>query len=571
MFLYNEFMSYLLLPDKKKFNIEKDIVKIGKHPDNDIKIDDPKVSRFHAEIRKKNDEYMLIDLNSTNGTFLNGNKIKEAKLFNAYKIRIGNKILLFFDSMISSTILDKTDITTVILKEVTNLNSIINKIESGKESISQSKISIDYLIKKVKNNVEKFEKIYQKLLTLYEITNKINSSLDLSIVLNNVIDSALEFSGAKRGFIILFNRDRKLEIKIARSINKSDLDFSTFKISKTIASEVAKKGEPIITENAYQDIRFSGSESIMTHRTSSSIICLPMIFRGKTIGALYLDNTDKNVKSYSEEVDFLLVLANQAALAIENARFHIEEVNQAYIKQELKLAYNIQKQILPSYKINIGNVDFYAHSLPAKEVGGDYYHFFINNNRLIIIIADVSGKSLSSALIVAMFHSTIKALLKANLRFENIFEQINSSIINDIYEGMYVTAFLLEYNFNNNTLLFQNAGHNPPLLYKKSLNKIFHLRAKGLPIGLFENSKYEVKSIKLNPGDSLLLYTDGITECFNNKGQIFGEKRLNKLFKEIAQLPSKKAISAIFQSLKIFRKNKEQSDDITAFFMRIIK
>jgi len=424
---------------------------------------------------------------------------------------------------------------------------------------------------KLQQNVTTLQKTYKKLLALYEITQKLNSSLDLETILNNMIDSALDFCSAKRGFVILFNKSGELEVKIARRMdvnNKSEVNFTN--ISKSIAVKVANTGEPIVTENAYNDVRFSGSESIISHQVSSSIVCLPLISKGTALGAMYLDNNTKKNISDESEMDFLMALANQAALAIETARLHQEELKQEHIRHELSISSKIQEKILPDDFPDVESFQVYGNSIPAKEVGGDYFNVFSleEKNRLVFCIADVSGKSVSAAIVASMFHSMIRVMVTTVDSITEIFEKLNNAILEDIYEGMYITAFIGSIDTVTGKFKFVNAGHNPPVFIRHSDGKGFKLESGGTPLGMFENVKYKLGSGKLKKDDTIFCYTDGVTECLDKKNNMFGEKQLMKFLKETSNYKSEEIIRLLFKALELYSKGAEQSDDITALCVK---
>jgi len=564
-------MAYLLMSDKSKVELKKDILTIGSMDDNDIIINDGKISRHHAQIVKEDNGYFIYDLDSTNGTFVNNQVIKKQLLTHEDLIRCGTTEFYFLEAISTKVFLDKSKLTGDIIQNISTITSFIDQIEREGSTISQSRISLNYLMAKLQQNVTTLQKTYKKLLALYGITQKLNSSLELETILNNMIDSAIDFCSASRGFVILFNKKGELEIKIARRMNMEESEANNLmNISKSIAVKVAKTGEPIVTENAYNDVRFSAAESVISHQISSSIVCLPLISKGIALGAMYLDSNVKEGTLDDGEMDFLMALANQAALAIENARLYQEELKREHIKHELLISSKIQEKILPDNFPSIKGMQIFGKSIPAKEVGGDYFNVFHidDENKLIFCIADVSGKSISAAIVVSMFHSMIRVMIESRIAVSLIFEKINNAIIADIYEGMYITGFICSINIQSGEYEFVNAGHNPPIHIKCGEKKIIKLESGGTPLGMFENALYKKGKGKLEENDSIFCYTDGVTECLDKKNRMFGNKQLLKFLKETSRYSSEEIIKLLFKALELYSKGAEQNDDITALCVK---
>lgn len=549
--------------------------RIGKQPGNEILLRDPTVSRNHAQIVKEDNQFFLCDLKSTNGTFLNGNKVEKQRLRHNDVIRCGEQEFTFIEELPGSFILSKTDLTDSIFRQISSIQEFLGTVSDEELGTERSRQFLKHLLNSLGNDITNFQNTYRMLLTLFETAQKLNSSLDLSTVLTNLIDSALDFCNAERGFVILFNEKGDLEVTIARGMEQKDQSsLDSHHISKHIAARVADSGEALVTEDAFKDIRLSEFESIMGHKVNASIVCLPLVYKNRNIGAMYLDSSKKKVSARSRELDFLTALSNQAALAIVNAKLYQEGLKREHIQHELRLSKEIQKQILPKdFEGQFPGLDIYGLCKTAKEVGGDYYNFYQLDFQKHIIgfcIADVSGKSISAAIVAAMFHSILKAMFRTGFSIADIFDQLNNSLITDLYAGMYVTAFFGLYNSETHDLQYINAGHNPPLLYRSRSKKVEMLESKGLPVGMFESTAYEIEEIKLESDDMILLYTDGVTECSNSKKECFGEKLLKKYLHQFVGKTAKESINKLFSVLMDFKtENTEQQDDITAMMIKV--
>jgi sigma-B regulation protein RsbU (phosphoserine phosphatase) len=402
-----------------------------------------------------------------------------------------------------------------------------------------------------------------ELAALLHVTQMVNSSLDLDQVLNQVMDHIIQLTQAERGFLMLFNEDGELEFKIARNMDQEAIQTSSFSISRSIVQQVAERGQPVVTTNAQEDPRFRTRESVLNLRLRS-ILCVPLRVKGKVTGVIYTDNRIKAGIFGDRQRDLLTAFANQAAISIENARLHAQEIRQQLVNQELETARTIQKSFLPQSVPRLPGWDLAALWRPMHEVAGDFYDFYaLPDGRLAIVIADVSGKGVPAALFMALSVTVLRFAMGLNFAPGELIKQANRAILSSQQSRMFTTAFIGYLDFKSAALQFALAGHNPPLLYRAATERCEYLQARGVAMGVFGDAHYDQKAVTLANGDVLVLYTDGITEAINEDEEEFQEERLEELVTRHASRPARELADLIVAAVADFAQDQGAFDDET--------
>ncbi len=259
-------------------------------------------------------------------------------------------------------------------------------------------------------------------------------------------------------------------------------------------------------------------------------IISPMKFQNITRGVLLLGKKYTNQQYTEEDLNFIEAIGNTVILSIENFRLLQEEIKKKNIEKELQLALEIQQNLLPKELPKSENFDLWGISIPAKIVGGDYFDFIqTNHNKLYLAIADVSGKGIPASLLMANVQSTLRILTKMNLSLFDIINHINSIVYKNTTSEKFITFFLGELNIQTLEFKYINAGHNPPVLFRKETGEYIYLTKGGLFLGFLDSPvDYEIGCINLMKNDLLLLYTDGVIECENQNQVEFGIKKLEE-------------------------------------------
>jgi phosphoserine phosphatase RsbU/P len=262
------------------------------------------------------------------------------------------------------------------------------------------------------------------------------------------------------------------------------------------------------------------------------------------------------------------LFANQAAIALENARLHRQALEKERLERELDLAAEIQRQILPFGLPSVPGFELIGWNRPARQVGGDYYDLrLIGEDRLSLVIGDVSGKGMPAALMVSTLHSALR-LLQGRRGLAPVFlEDLNGHILESGAAKKFITLLVAELEPLSGQLTYLNAGHNPGLVLHRS-GEVEELRASGLPLGLLPGIRYESRAAQVGPGDLLCIYTDGITEAESPSDEEFGLPRLTACLAEHRERPLGDIVGAIDEAVTRFAAGLPQRDDQTVVLLR---
>lgn len=297
---------------------------------------------------------------------------------------------------------------------------------------------------------------------------------------------------------------------------------------------------------------------------------LPLLVEGRSIGVLIIDMRRPRLLS-EDEVNFLCLMANQAAIAIENARLHQEEIKRQRLEEELAIGRQIQLNLLPEACPVIPGWEFAATYQPARLVGGDFYDFFElpgRPHRLGMVIADVADKGVPAALLMALSRSIIRTRAMSGRHPADVLRRANRLIVKDNRSKLFITAFYGILEPDSGRLVYANAGHNWPLQLQIATGQIQELSARGIVLGLFDEIEVEEREVKVAPGDLAVFYTDGVTEAMDINDQLFGEERLQTVIAAHREASAQQLLLAIVQAVKTFTDNAPQSDDFTLFVVK---
>jgi phosphoserine phosphatase RsbU/P len=407
-----------------------------------------------------------------------------------------------------------------------------------------------------------------RLEMLYRISQTFNSSLDLNHVLDHVMDEVIAALHAERGFLMLRDANGKLVFRAARGMDQRKLGDTDFNISRSIVDRVAREGQPLLTSNAQLDTRFDQQSSIHVFGLLS-ILCVPLQLKGETIGVVYVDNRLQTGMFRHEDLDLLTSIASNAAIAIENARLYALAIDRGRIEKELQMAREVQTSLIPTHTPEIPGWQFAASWKPAREVSGDYYDFIpIKQDILGLVIADVSDKGMPAALFMALTRSTVRASVTQAFSPANGIAQVNRLISNDATGGMFVTLFYAQLTLKTGQISYVNAGHNPPILYRCAAEQWTSLTRTGVALGIEENQVYAQMVVQLNPGDFILMYTDGLTDAIDPEEQAFGEERLRMALTKYRHENAGDILAGIQEDVNNFVRSSEPFDDITALVIK---
>lgn len=559
-----ELFIYPKKGDVTRFSLKEEKISIGRSANNDIYIPDPFCSGHHAFIYHTKEGYVVRDNSSKNGTFLNGKMVKaETKLQRGDEILIGST-RIFFDKEVS---------TNVEVMDAPSSSANVNTIVHLKDILE--KPDIDTTIKAATTAATPFE--MEKIRAdhkAYSVLSKVSQALILHKPLNELLEIIMDLISDNlpmdRGIMMLKEGNPPQLIPKVVRVNNKRLENQKIQVSQSIVNMAMDEHSSILTSDAQADTRFKAMESIIKSNIHSAM-CIPLWNNKEIIGIIYSDRILNLEKFSDEDLRLLTLLANLAAVKIENAKLIEQAIEKEKMEKELALASQIQKDFLPQENPACDNFDIAGSNIPCHQVGGDYYDFIeIDPCRLGIVIADVSGKGVSASLLMASLRAALHSEIHPLYALEEMATKLNDFVHRSSASNSFITFFFCELNRENGDLLYVNAGHNPPLILKKK-GGIERLESSGLCLGMFPSSTYKIGKVKIEPGDLALFFTDGITEGRNKKNEEFTEERLISFVKKHSKLSAEELIDKIHETLDSFTSGTEPMDDMTVITIKRTK
>ena len=402
--------------------------------------------------------------------------------------------------------------------------------------------------------------------SLYEVGKLMSGTLQLEELLNLIVDQVSNLVNVDVATIYIVNpKDGSIEDIVSKGVPDDLKSKLPTKIGLGICGLVAKTGETMVVNDVSKSAQY-----IQICPELKSEIALPLKSRDEVIGVFNLESSKLNAYS-SNDKELLETFASQAAVSIERAKLYEQAMEQKALEDELAIARRIQSTFLPKKNPRVPGFDIAGVNISSEAVGGDYYDFInIVDNQIGIAIGDVSGKGIGAALIMAAFRASLKAEIRNNYAIRTIFNKVNSLLFESIERENYVTAVYGVLDTKNSVFTFSNAGHNPPLLFKKG-GDILELTEGGLALGMFPDSTYEERPVYLNHGDMLLFYTDGITEAQDTEAQEYGVARLKKQIEKSSELSAREIIDGVIEAVLKYKGRDSALDDLTMIMVKCLQ
>jgi phosphoserine phosphatase RsbU/P len=518
---------------------------IGRNPDCTVVLSSPAVSREHARIFRKGDQYYVQDLRSQNKTFLNNQEVpsnKPVPLYHYDRIRICDCWFLFYDGTPPDSAAAFNDL---VEENSSTIVSVVDSDAPNNKRIIESQPAV-------------------RLKTLLELTNQLSRALDPEKVLPEVLDNLFRvFSQAEYGFFIERDEERQLHRRIVKA--RKPYDPARARYSRSIVHKCLDTGQALLIEDAQGGQNVPVTDSITANQICSSIIAPLRSGDGELFGIMQLYTQDQEKCFTREDLELLVAVCNQVGLALDNIRLHRETVEMERRLYDLKTAAEVQKSFLPLKLPTVSGYEFYTHYQPAREVGGDLYTFVpLPNNRLAVAIGDVAGKGMPAALLMARVISEIPYAVSSAADPVAAMTHLNGLLLDSMTE-QFVTFLLVLLDASDHQMTIVNAGH-PPLMMRRSdgaVEEYPHVDDTGIPLGVRADATYTACRVGIEPGDCAFLCTDGIVEAQNPGGQLFGMARIRAAL-ATAQTSPKDAGGRVLEA--VIRHSThlgEQHDDIT--------
>lgn len=499
---------------------------IGRLADNHLVLKDNRVSRQHARVVAEGEEFWIEDLGSRQGLYVNGAKVTRARLHHRDRVDFG-----LADGF-----------ALVFLAEAEQIGRLYEHV-AGPENLA-------------------------KLRSLVEVARAVQRSLSTEDVLRAVVDAALTITGAERGFLLMnLDADDDLEIAVARDRHKNELAKDELSVPTRLIRHALESRQEMLSMNfdplAEQGVR---PEHTVARLELRSVICVPLLrMRGEeavgTQGLLYLDSRLAQADLSAGNPELLQTLALEASTILENARLLEEDRQNQKLEEEMEIARSIQKSLLPPSLPSTGWFQAAGSSQPASRVGGDYFDVHTaEHGSWSIVVADVSGKGASSALMAALLQGAFMAA--GTVTIPKLLERLNGFLLERMQGEKYATVFYAVLQ-PDGLMTYANTGLCPPLVVRAAGDELEALDPTSMPIGLLEEAQFDVAHVQLRTGDLVVCYSDGVEDAQNPAGEVFGKKRVRAAAEAVRHLPLAEAHERFRRTVLDFVAGADLADDLT--------
>ena len=521
---------------------ELDSLTVGRSSKADLVLSDRFLSRQHARFYREGDAWVVEDLGSRNTTLLNGRPLATPARVAAGDLVKLSETVISIEGFDANAQAPKTDAhsksgssDTIVLRSASELLATAERESTG------------------------------RLKMLNEVHRALAMSLTLEELLEAVLDRTFVHLGPEEAVIFLKKPHGGLDRVASRRLPSARGDFF---FSRSLELEVAEKGQVALVLDAQTDQRFAAAESIMSSGVRS-LIAAPLIDSGGSQGMIVLSSR-VHVRRFSEQdMELLTALGSVAAMRIRNLSLAEEGARRRELEKEMALAREIQLTLLPEHLPEIPGYSVFAANEASRAVSGDFYEFQGRDegDEQVIVIADVSGKGMAASLLAASFDALLMGPIEVGYSTDEICAKVSRRLFMKTPPERYVTAFIAALDPSSGRLTYTNAGHNPGLLFRAD-GSVERLEASGMPLGLFPIVEYDKVETTLARGELLLLYTDGITEAANPKGDEFGLERLQAAVAKYTQEPLVAVAVAIETAVEVFADGTPFGDDRTMVLLR---
>lgn len=485
---------------------------VGRAALNHVIIDDPRVSRQHAKIAQEENGYVIYDLNSANGTFVDEQPVKRKRLEFGQTIRFGPYAFTFKESRERAAAAQAQIYNQPL--EVRTLHGLQTpvKIVGSLDAVSDEMVNTASLTV--------LEDAYRKLSTLYSFMRSIATSLETDALVDRICVNLLETFGAMTVEVFFYD-EHSDSLRAIRSMQRGATPGIPRPLTPQLLDEVVRKGRAILSATPRPM-----NETTVDDGTGHAMHA-PMANGNRVQGVLAVRDRDREGRYSQRDLDLLVGLAAVAALSLQNARLHADHLRQQRLEQDLRLAQQIQKSFLPRTLPKPDQVEFHTEYLPVFTVGGDFYDlFWVDDRRVGVFIGDVAGKGVAAALLMARVSSDLRVAVLADGSPRQVMGRVNQAMLEREQPEVFVTGIFLTLEVDTGRVVLTNAGHCPPLV-RRADGRVERIDAgHSTAIGFFRDTFFGEAELTLRRGDALMLYTDGIIEAASGSGDQFGNQRL---------------------------------------------
>jgi phosphoserine phosphatase RsbU/P len=531
-------------PERLSHELTEGETIIGRHPDCQIVVGNSQVSRRHAQITGASGTYIITDLESTNGTYVNGVRVTEYILKDADRIELGkDRIPLLFTA----------DPTKFPGDDIARFERALLDLKLSEKDETTTLERISWIL---------------------DFQQQWGRTLRSETAFDEILHSALKLSGAERAFILI-RHQQKFSYTAGMLASGAKLEEKEFRASRSVVDHVGRTGTPVFMVERLDDA-FAAQASVIASG-ATAIACLPLqgipVDAGSTglLGILYLDSTRPMHALTGLDEKILRKLAADASNVLERLELISNIEQRKTLERELALAEEAQNALLPRTIPRIPGWEIAAFSKPTRYVGGDFYDFIrTREDSFVAALGDVSGKGVSAALVSSMVLGSLHAQIHSQKSLESAAGACNHIMREKSPAERFVTFFLAEFRIDGGGK-YLNAGHTTAYVYRSHTRTIEELPSNNMLVGAFDFSSFQCSPLGLDAGDVLLSYSDGLTEAENHDGQMFGEERTLSTMRSGAESGARALLTQLTQDLDEFTGGRPQSDDITIMAIGRVK
>lgn len=534
---------------------------IGRSPECQLVLNSNMVSRRHGRVFKQDGQYFIEDLGSGNGTLLNGRKIDEAtQLTHGDRIKLG-PILVRFDSVVAAPRTVEQTRSMARPAGAAALESADESVETDDDPatiMGTSAPAMRFGQLEVKPEA--------KLKAVLEISRSLAGTVNPDDILPRMLDTLFRiFPHADRACVLMKHPETGRMAPRAIKHRRSDEDESV-KISRTILKTVLEQKTGVLSADAASDSRFQASESI-SNLTIRSMMCVPLLsLDNEPLGVINIDTQNAFNQFQPEDLDLLMAVAGQAAMSFESAMLMASHLAKQKQDEEMRIAANVQRALLPEQLPTVGGYQFYASYDSAQAVGGDYYDCFsLEDGRVCMAFGDVAGKGVPASLLMSRISTIVSNTVVYLSDVGEAVRRINDQMCSRAVEGRFVTFVLVMLDVRSGDMTIVNAGHMPLMIRKPdgAVVEVADGDAVGLPLGVIEGFEYDVVRRRLEPGEVAVIYTDGVSEAMDPDGDLYGVDRLRELVLASRDGAAEELGQQILADVRKHANGRAQNDDIT--------
>jgi sigma-B regulation protein RsbU (phosphoserine phosphatase) len=409
----------------------------------------------------------------------------------------------------------------------------------------------------------------KRVTLLMKTISEVNSNVDVDALKQSIAQRAIALVGAERAIIMLYDDSNVLRIELARDAKGADLG-QKIQYSQSVTMKVARDHKAICLIDTANQGDISLGQSILDLKLLT-VMCVPLRVKNRMIGLLYVDSRASTKEFKDKDLTLLKALAAQVAIAIDNARLLKHYVEKQRIQEELAVAQKIQQSLLPRGGLQQPGLDVHGISVSCEETGGDYFDYIRRpGGRLALVVGDVSGHGVGAALLMSTARALLRAFTAGEASPHEAVTRLNRFLSADVETGRFMTLFYGELSLRERRLTYVRAGHNEPVVFRRSKGTFEELGEGGIALAMMEDFEFESAGpVQLEKGDVLCLYSDGLVEAMNPAREPFGMDRLRELIRGTADLPAKDVVERTRKAVREFTGVDAREDDLTLVVAKI--